>query len=88
MKIFKSALLSTLFISSASFAANNAPQEQVTLSSLLEVLSFCNSGKSCTSITPVINKGDLDYSVQYSTDDDSAPDYVDPTDGGNGGDDD
>lgn len=64
MKTFKYALLSTLFISSASFATT-APQEQVTLTSLLEVASFCIGDNSCSSITPVINNNDLNYTVQF-----------------------
>jgi hypothetical protein len=89
MKTFKYALLSTLFISSASFATT-APQEQVTLSSILDVASFCIGDKSCSSITPVINNNDLNYAVQYenknnqnSTNSGTAPIIipVDPTDG-------
>jgi hypothetical protein len=93
MKTFKYALLSTLFISSASFATT-APQAQVTLSSILEVVSFCSSDKSCSSITPVINNNDLNYAVQYenknnnqnSTNSGTAPVIVpiDPTEGDEG----
>jgi hypothetical protein len=89
MKTFKYALLSTLFISSASFATT-APQEQVTLPSLLDVASFCIGDNTCSSITPVINNNDLNYAVQYkkessnqTTDAVNPPVIVpvDPTDG-------
>jgi len=87
MKTFKYALLSTLFISSASFATTGS-QEQVTLPSLLEVASFCIGDNSCSSITPVINNNDLNYSVLYKTESgnqntnaETAPVPFDPTKG-------
>lgn len=64
MKIAKYTLLSTFFISSMSFA-NSPIEEKVTLPSLLEVISFCSSDKSCTSIMPVIKEKELNYDVKY-----------------------
>jgi len=72
MKILKYSLLSTLLVSSASFARITpveAPTEQVILPSLLEVMSFCSSDKKCNSITLLINEeSGLDYNVKYTND--------------------
>jgi hypothetical protein len=66
MKITKCLLISTFFISSVSFA--NAPtQEQVTLPTIIDVISFCSSDKTCTSIIPVIEEQALNYDVKYET---------------------
>ena len=92
MKTFKYALLSTLFISSASFATT-APQEQVTLPSLLDVASFCIGDNTCSSITPVINNDDLNYSVLFKNESGNQNTVtvnptvitpIDPTDGDEG----
>lgn len=74
MKIAKYSLLATFFISSMSFA--NAPiEEQVTLSSLLEVASFCSSDKNCISIIPVIEETEINFDVKYEDE----PIITDPT---------
>jgi len=70
MKILKYSLLSTILISSTSFATEEptpttAPTEQVILPTLIDVVSFCTSDNSCNSITPVIHHNDLNYSVKY-----------------------
>ncbi len=72
MKTLRYSLLSTLLISSASFATEDptktpikSPTEQVILPSLIEVVSFCSSDKNCNSITPIIRHNDLNYSVKY-----------------------
>ena len=66
MKITKYLLLSTFFISAVSFA--KAPtQEQVTLPSIIDVVSFCSSDKTCTSIFPVIEEQEVNYDVKYET---------------------
>ncbi len=72
MKILKYSLLSTLLMSSVSFATDvpakdpiRSPTEQIILPSLIEVVSFCSSDKSCNSITPIIRHNDLNYSVKY-----------------------
>jgi hypothetical protein len=66
MKITKCLLISTFFISAVSFA--NAPtQEQVTLPNIIDVISFCSSDKTCTSIIPVIEEQRLNYDVKYET---------------------
>lgn len=64
MKALKYSLLSTLLISSASFATE-APTEQVVLPSIVEVISFCSTDKSCNSITPIIDEKSLNYNVKY-----------------------
>ena len=66
MKITKYALFTTFFISSFCFA--DAPvQEQVTLPNIIEVVSFCMSDKTCTSITPVVEEQEINYDVKYET---------------------
>jgi hypothetical protein len=74
MKITKCLLISTFFISSASFA-NAATQEQVTLPSIIDVISFCSSDKTCISVVPLIEEQELNYDVKYETD----PLITDPT---------
>ena len=64
MKISKYTLLATFFISSTSFA-NTPTEEQVTLPSIIEVISFCSSDKTCTSINPVIEEQAINYDVKY-----------------------
>ncbi len=67
MKKIKYSLLTTLFISSISFAVTSS-EEQVTLPSLLDVVSFCSEDKNCTSIKPVISDSAVNYKVNYETD--------------------
>jgi hypothetical protein len=74
MKITKCLLISTLFISAVSFA-DTPIQEQVTLPSIIDVVSFCMSDKTCTSITPVVNEQEINYDVKYET----TPIATDPT---------
>ena len=81
IKITKFILISTFFISSVSFA--EAPiEEQVTLSSIVEVASFCSSDKTCTSVKPVIEAQELTYDVKYESAsvDIPPPSPTDPTD--------
>jgi hypothetical protein len=66
MKITKCLLLSTIFISTASFA-DEPIQEQITLPSIIDVVSFCMSDKTCTSITPVVEEQEINYDVKYET---------------------
>ncbi|MFT5297590.1 MAG: hypothetical protein ACI9YH_003625 [Colwellia sp.] len=75
MKITKCLLISTLFISAVSFA-DTPIQEQVTLPSIIDVVSFCMSDKTCTSITPVVDEQEINYDVKYET----TPLITDPTD--------
>jgi hypothetical protein len=75
MKIAKYSLFGTFFISAVSFA-DSPIQEQVTLSSIIDVVSFCSSNKTCTSVVPVIEEEELNYDVKYVTD----PIITDPTD--------
>jgi hypothetical protein len=74
MKITKCLLISTFFISAFSFA-DTPIQEQVTLPSIIDVVSFCSSEKICTSIVPVIADEEINYDVKYETD----PTITDPT---------
>jgi hypothetical protein len=74
MKITKCLLISTFFISAFSFA-DTPIQEQVTLPSIIDVVSFCSSEKICTSIVPIIAESELNYDVKYET----APLITDPT---------
>jgi hypothetical protein len=74
MKIAKYSLLATFFISTISFA-DSPIQEQVTLPSIIDVISFCSSDKTCTSVVPVIEEEELNYDVKYETD----PLVTDPT---------
>jgi hypothetical protein len=74
MKIAKYFVLSTMFLSAISFA-DSTIQEQVTLPTITEVNSFCNSDKTCTSIMPVIKDTEINYDVKYETD----PIINDPT---------
>jgi hypothetical protein len=66
MKITKCLLISTLFISTTSFA-DEPIQEQITLPSIIDVASFCMGDKTCTSITPVIEEQEINYDVKYET---------------------
>jgi hypothetical protein len=66
MKITKCLLISTFFISAVSFA-DTPIQEEVTLPSIIDVVSFCSSDKTCTSIVPVIEESELNYDVKYET---------------------
>ena len=88
MKRIKYTLLSILLISSASFATAT-PQKHVTLSSLLDVISFCNSDKSCNSIKPVIDESEIKYAVTYENtsqvDHDTPPVTIENTDPAGGG---
>jgi hypothetical protein len=74
MKIAKYSLLATFFISTISFA-DSPIQEQVTLTSIIDVISFCSSDKNCISVVPVIEEKELNYDVKYETD----PVVTDPT---------
>ncbi|NQZ88732.1 MAG: hypothetical protein HRT54_14255 [Colwellia sp.] len=74
MKIAKYSLFATFFISTISFA-DTPIQEQVTLPSIIDVISFCSSDKNCISIVPVIKERELNYDVKYETD----PIATDPT---------
>jgi hypothetical protein len=74
MKIAKYSLFATFFISSVSFA-DSPIQEQVTLPNIIDVISFCSSDKTCTSVVPVIEEEELNYDVKYETD----PLVTDPT---------
>jgi len=68
MKILKYSLLSTILISSTSFATEEpttAPTEQIILPTLIEVVSFCTSDNSCNSVTPIIDKNSVKYTVKY-----------------------
>jgi hypothetical protein len=76
MKISKYILLSTFFISSHSFA-NVPTQEQVTFTTIMDVISFCSNDKRCTNVIPIIKKNDLNYDVKYE----SVQIATDPTDG-------
>jgi len=75
MKIAKYSLFATFFISAISFA-DTPIQEQVTLPSIIDVISFCSSDKNCISIVPVIEERELNYDVKYETE----PLNTDPTD--------
>lgn len=86
MKTIKYSLFSILFISSTCLA-KSAPQDEITLSSLLEIISFCTSDNICSSITPVIKENELNYSVIYEKEmidltkgDDTPPIIIAPTD--------
>lgn len=68
-------LFLTLFISTFSFA-NVASEQQVTLPSIMEVISFCSSDKNCISIDPVIEEQALNYDVKYQ----AVPETSTPTD--------
>ena len=74
MKIAKYSLLTTFFISSVSFA-DPSIQEQVTLPTIIDVISFCSSNKTCISVLPVIEEKELNYDVKYETN----PIITDPT---------
>jgi hypothetical protein len=74
MKIAKCLLISTFFISAVSFA-DTPIQEEVTLPSIIDVVSFCSSDKNCISIVPVIEESELNYDVKYET----TPIATDPT---------
>lgn len=76
MKIAKYSLLATFFISTISFA-DTPIQEQVILSSIIDVVSFCSSEKTCTSITPLVEEQEINYDVKYET----KPLITDPTEG-------
>jgi len=66
IKITKFILISTFFISSVSFA-DTPNEEQVTLPSIVEVISFCSSDKTCTSVKPIIETQELIYEVKYES---------------------
>ena len=66
MKITKYTLFTTFFISSICFA-DSPVQEQVTLPNIIDVVSFCMSDKTCTSITPVVEEQEINYDVKYET---------------------
>jgi hypothetical protein len=66
IKITKYTLLSTFFISSICFA-NAAVEEKVTLPTIFEVITFCSNGKTCTSVSPVIEDQSLNYDVKYES---------------------
>lgn len=76
MKIAKYSLLATFFISTISFA-DTPILEQVILSSIIDVVSFCSSEKTCTSITPLVEEQEINYDVKYET----KPLITDPTEG-------
>ena len=80
MKILKYSLLSILLISPASFATE-VPTEQVVLPTLGEVVSFCSSDNSCSSIIPVIHNNDLNYAVKYEKIIPPVTNATDPTNG-------
>jgi len=82
IKITKFILISTFFISSVSFA-DTPNEEQVTLSSIVEVISFCSSDKTCTSVKPVIETQELTYDVKYESFSVTPPPIppTDPTEG-------
>jgi hypothetical protein len=74
MKIAKYSLFPTFFISAISFA-DTPIQEQITLPSIIDVVSFCMSDKICLSVVPVIEEKELNYDVKYET----TPVVNDPT---------
>ena len=75
MKITKYSLLTTFFISSICFA-DSPVQEQITLPSIMDVVSFCMSDKTCTSVTPMVEEQEINYDVKYET----IPLITDPSD--------
>jgi hypothetical protein len=66
MKITKYSLLTTFFISSICFA-DSPTQEQITLPNIIDVVSFCMSDKTCTSVTPMVEEHEINYDVKYET---------------------